>query len=75
MVQLVSDCKNFTFADYSKFFINNYCENNIGVKTLITYESYLEKINSYIGWYKLDSIKTFDLIVLYKDLRKGTRKE
>lgn len=71
----VSDCKNFTFSDYSKFFINNYCENNIGVKTLITYESYLEKINSYIGWYKLDSIKTFDLIVLYKELRKGTRKE
>ena len=21
----VSDCKHFTFSDYSKFFINNYC--------------------------------------------------
>ena len=71
----VVDSKNMTFEEYGKFFIRNYCEGNIGAKTLAGYESMLEKINGYLGNWQLKSIETFTLLELYKKLKKGTRKD
>ena len=71
----VADSKNMTFEQYSEIFIHYYCEENVGIKTLEGYKSMLEKINSYIGNWRLKSIETFTLLELYKKLKKGTRKE
>lgn len=69
------DSKNLTFEEFGKLFIHDYCEDNLGVKTITGYVSMLERINSYIGVWKLNSIDTFNLVELYKKLKKGTRKE
>lgn len=71
----IADSKNLTFEDFGNIFIRNYCEGNVGAKTLDGYESMLEKVNSYIGNWQLKSIETFTLLELYKKLKKGTRKE
>lgn len=71
----VVDSKNMTFEDFGNFFIRNYCEENVGVKTLDGYKSMLEKINGYIGNWQLKDIETFTLMELYKKLKNGTRKK
>lgn len=70
----VADSRNMTFEDFSKIFIHNYCEGNVGVKTLDGYKAMIDRINSYIGTWQLSNITTFVLMELYKKLKTGTRK-
>ena len=71
----IADSQNLTFEEFSKIFIRNYCEGNLGVKTINDYKSLIDRINSYMGNRQLDTITIFTLRELYKKLRVGIRKD
>lgn len=72
--KIAPNCNNLTFKEYSIFFLNNYCENNIGAKTLNEYKLMINRLNEYIGNRQLKSIDVFTLTELYKKLKIGKRK-
>lgn len=65
--------QNLTFEEYSKIFVNKYCESNLAIKTLVGYKSMLNKINEFIGNWKLKDIDTYTLNELYLKLKQGDK--
>lgn len=66
--------KNYTFRELGKLYLENNSK-NIGGSTNCLYESYLERINQYIGDIKIKKLTTFMLDNLYQKLKEGKRSE
>lgn len=64
---------DITFEDYSKIFIRRYCEPNLCKKTIVEYKAMINRINSYIGSWKLNEIDSFVLDQLYTKLKTGQK--
>lgn len=65
---------DYTFEQLSDIYLKK-CHNNIGKSTMNLYISYLRRINSFIGNYKIKDISTYDLDNLYNKLKGGKRSE
>lgn len=62
---------DFTFKEYSEYFLMNYCEKNVSKITTNNYKYMLVDINNLIGNYKIKDIDTDMLDRMYKKLRIG----
>ena len=63
---------DYTFSELSERYLKK-CKTIISKSTYNLYVSYLERINTYIGNYKIKDITTFELDRLYTRLREGKR--
>lgn len=64
---------NMTFEDYSKIFIEKYCNCNIEKITTLGYKQYLKAILPLIGNIKLNKITSYMLDSMYQKIKKGKR--
>lgn len=64
---------DITFKEYGNIFVSKYCEPNLSIKTIVGYKSMLDKINDYIGNWKLKDIDTYTLNELYIKLKNGDK--
>ena len=64
---------DLTFKEYGNIFVSKYCEPNLSIKTIVGYKSMLDKINDYIGNWKLKDIDTYTLNELYIKLKNGDK--
>ena len=69
----VANVKDITFAQYSKIFLERYCEGNVRITTINNYKRLLKYILPYIGHLKLNKITHIILEEMYKKLKQGIK--